>query len=252
MNGSCGAGVACAALFPISLQGVGLRRGTNWVLRSLDLQIARGGITAVIGPNGSGKTSLLRLIHGLERPTCGRLLFAGQEPPSEGMAYPGQAMVFAHTPMLRGTVTDNLRLALTGRGSDPGLIEAALIRAGLHSRGRQSAASLSSGQRQRLALARAWMMQPALLLLDEPCSHLDPQASAAILQDVQELAAQGITVVLSTHRPEEIALAQRVLRLDHGQLQTFCAPQSLNPQRLGAIPPGDYACSRDFICHSSV
>ena len=170
----------------------------------------------------------------------------------EGMAYPGQAMVFAHTPMLRGTVTDNLRLALTGRGSDPGLIEAALIRAGLQSRGRQSAASLSSGQRQRLALARAWMMQPALLLLDEPCSHLDPQASAAILQDVQELAAQGITVVLSTHRPEEIALAQRVLRLDHGQLQTFCAPQSLNPQRLGAIPPGDSACSRDCICHSSV
>ena len=96
------------------------------------------------------------------------------------------------------------------------------------------------------------MMRPALLLLDEPCSHLDPQASAAILQDVQELAAQGITVVLSTHRPEEIALAQRVLRLDHGQLQTSCAFHPHTPQCLGAIHPRDLACSRDFVCHSSV
>jgi ABC-type multidrug transport system ATPase subunit len=240
-----------ASLFPISLQGVGLRRGANWVLRDLDLRVERGGITALAGPNGSGKTSLLRLIHGLEQPTCGRLRFAGQVPPLDGMAYAAQAMVFAHTPMLRGTVTDNLRLALTGRAKDLHLIEAALARAGLQSRAGQSAASLSSGQRQRLALARAWMMQPALLLLDEPCSHLDQQASADILREVQELAAQGMTVLLSTHRPEEIALAQRVLRLDHGQLQTHCAFQPPTPQRFGARLQGDIACSPDSACNSA-
>ena len=234
------------ALFPISLQGVGLRRGANWVLRDLDLRIERGGITALAGPNGSGKTSLLRLIHGLEQPSCGALRFAGQALPHDGMAYAGQAMVFAHTPMLRGTVADNLRLALAGRQCAPGLMDAALARAGLLGRAGQSAASLSSGQRQRLALARAWMLRPALLLLDEPCSHLDPQASAAVLHDVQDLAAQGITVLLSSHRAEDITLAQRVLRLDHGQLQTLSASHLPTPHHSSADHEGDSACSPVF------
>jgi len=234
------------ALFPISLQGVGLRRGANWVLHDLDLRIERGGITALVGPNGSGKTSLLRLIHGLEQPSCGALRFAGKALPQDGMAYAGQAMVFAHTPMLRGTVADNLRLALAGRKAEPGLIDAALTRAGLQGRAGQSAHSLSSGQRQRLALARAWMLQPALLLLDEPCSHLDPQASVAVLRDVQDLAAQGITVLLSSHRAEDIALAQRVLRLDHGQLQTLTVNHIPTPQRSGADHEGDSSCSPIF------
>ena len=239
-----------AALFPITLEGVGLRRGANWVLRDIDLQIARGGITALAGPNGSGKTSLLRLIHGLEIPTSGSLCFGGRAPVPDGMAYAAQAMVFAHTPMLRGTVADNLRLALDGAGcgtADPSgdagqRLEAALRRAGLQGRAWQSAASLSSGQRQRLALARAWLCQPALLLLDEPCSHLDAQAAAGLLSDVQELAAQGITVLLSTHRPEELALAQRVLRLEGGRLH-IASPL---PQRLqrpcSDNPPGELPC----------
>lgn len=234
------------ALFPISLQGAGLRRGASWVLRGLDLCIERGGITALVGPNGSGKTSLLRLIHGLEQPSCGALHFAGRALARDGMAYAGQAMVFAHTPMLRGTVADNLRLALAGRKAEPGLIDAALTRAGLQGRAGQSAHSLSSGQRQRLALARAWMLQPALLLLDEPCSHLDPQASAAVLRDVQDLAAQGITVLLSSHRAEDIALAQRVLWLDRGQLRRHGPTDPSTPLCSSADHEGDSACSPAF------
>lgn len=233
---------AGAALFPITLHGVGLRRGTNWVLRNLDLRLERGGITALVGPNGSGKTSLLRLLHGLEQPSCGRLHFAGQTPPQDGMAYAAQAMVFAHTPVLRGTVADNLRLAFAGRRADPALLDAALARADLQGRAGQSAASLSSGQRQRLALARAWMLRPALLLLDEPCSHLDQQASAAMLREVQDLAAQGITVLLSSHRPEGIDLAQRVLRLDRGQLQTHPTIPQAPPHFGGAGRQGAIAC----------
>ncbi|SCC91973.1 Aliphatic sulfonates import ATP-binding protein SsuB 2 [Thiomonas sp. X19] len=238
------------SLFPITLHGVGLRRGANWVLRDLDLQLERGGITALVGPNGAGKTSLLRLIHGLDVPSCGSLHFAGEAPPQDGMAYAAQAMVFAHTPLLRASVEDNLRLALSAASTHNrrALLDAALARAGLKEQAQQSAASLSSGQRQRLALARAWMLQPELLLLDEPCSHLDQQASAAILQDVQDLAVQGITVLLSTHRPEEIALAQRVLRLEHGRLQTNHEPHQPAPRHGGTDIQGEVSCSPAYAC----
>ena len=243
-----------ASLFPITLQGVGLRRGANWVLHGLDLQLERGGIIALVGPNGAGKTSLLRLIHGLDAPSCGALRFAGKTPPRDGLAFAAQAMVFAHTPLLRGSVEDNLRLALVATPTDDhrALLNAALDRAGLKEHARHSAASLSSGQRQRLALTRAWMVQPQLLLLDEPCSHLDQRASAAILHDVQNLAAQGITVLLSTHRPEEIALAQRVLRLEPGQLQTSHEPLQPTPRRGGTAPQGDISCSPTYACTSQV
>lgn len=226
--------------FPITLHGIGLRRGAHWVLRDLTLRLDRGGITALVGPNGSGKTSLLRLIHGLERPSCGELRFAARLAQPDGLAYPGQAMVFAQTPMLRGSVEDNLRLALRGSKRADELLAAALHRAGLADRARQPATSLSSGQRQRLALARAWTLRPALRLLDEPCSHLDPQAAAAVLRDVQDLAAQGITILLSTHRAEEIALAQRVLRLEQGRL--------LPPDVSTRSPLRDAHTEGDCIC----
>ncbi len=240
------------SLFPVTLQGVGLRRGATWVLRGLDLQLERGGINALVGPNGAGKTSLLRLIHGLDAPSCGSLRFAGKTPPPDGMACAAQAMVFAHTPLLRGSVEDNLRLALAAVPAEErrDWLDAALERAGLTKHARQSAASLSSGQRQRLALARAWMVQPQLLLLDEPCSHLDQQACAAILHDVQRLAAQGITVLLSTHRADEIALARRVLRLVDGQLQTGHQPHHPTPRHGGTALQGDVPCSPAYTCAS--
>jgi tungstate transport system ATP-binding protein len=204
----------------ITLQGVDLQFGPVQALRDLHLTLRRGDRLALVGANGSGKTSLLRLLHGLVEPTRGQRhchhLLAEQRAPVA-------AMLFQQPFLLRLSVQRNVALALWLRGV-PRTQRAlrctqALERVGLLSLAARPARELSGGQQQRLALARAWALLPDILFLDEPTASLDPSAKREVEALIEGIAAQGVTVVMSTHNLGQVKrLATRVVYLDAGRL----------------------------------
>ena len=157
--------------------------------------------TVVMGANGSGKSLLLRLLHGLIRPSAGDLLWQGRPLEREGRR--AQAMVFQRPVMLRRSVRANLRFALAVRGvggpERRTREEEALERARLGDLAKRPARVLSAGEQQRLAVARALACTPRLLFLDEPTASLDPASTHAIEEMIRETHERGVTVVLVTH-----------------------------------------------------
>ena len=168
------------------------------------LQWSGGEMVHLLGDNGSGKTTLLRILAGLDMPRQGivrwRLDREWRAPPC-----PGRVIYLHQTPYMFDTsVFDNLRLAarwhgLTRRGAFDHA-RSMLAWCGLEKQGRQRARSLSGGERLRLALARAWLMKPRVLLLDEPTANLDAQAIADVDALVADLARSGCGVILSAHQ----------------------------------------------------
>ena len=165
--------------------------------------------TVIMGANGTGKSLLLRLLHGLIRPTAGEVLWRGRPLDREGRR--GQAMVFQRPVMLRRSVLANLRFALAVRGvggAERATREAeAIERARLADLANRPARVLSGGEQQRLAIARALISAPRVLFLDEPTASLDPASTHAIEQQIREAHASGVTVVLVTH---DIGQARRL------------------------------------------
>ncbi len=195
----------------LSLAGVGVRYGAVAALHDVALQVQRGDFIALIGANGSGKTTLLQALHGLVPHTGTRTVAPGA----------AQVMVFQRPFMLRLSVWNNLRLALWLAGVPAaqrhGRAEQALDRAGLAALRTRPARALSGGQQQRLALARAWAVRPDVLFLDEPTANLDPSGKKEIEALLAGFAAEGMTVVMSTHNLGQAKrLATRVVYLDHG------------------------------------
>lgn len=196
----------------LSLAGVEVRYGPVQALRGVDLQVQRGDFVALIGANGSGKTTLLQTLHGLVPHTGMRTVAPG------GMA---QVMVFQRPFMLRLSVWNNLRVALwlarVPSTERPARAAQALERAGLATLRHRPARALSGGQQQRLALARAWAVRPDVLFLDEPTANLDPSGKKEIEAMLAGFAAEGMTLVMSTHNLGQAKrLATRVVYLDHG------------------------------------
>ena len=196
----------------VSLQDVSVQFGEVLALRGVSLRIERGEFVALVGSNGSGKTTLLRTLHGLLGHRGRRVVDA-----SAGT----QAMVFQRPFLMRLNVLNNLRLALWLGGvprRDWALrIAAALQRVGLQGLERRPARALSGGQQQRLALARAIAVQPHLLFLDEPTASLDPTAKREVEALLAGFAADGMTLVMSTHNLGQAKrLATRVVYLEDG------------------------------------
>jgi tungstate transport system ATP-binding protein len=198
----------------IQLKGVGLRFGAVAALRDIDLRVAAGERVAIVGANGSGKSSLLRVLHGLATPTQGKVLrdVAAR-----------QAMVFQRPHMLRASAMNNVALGLWLRGT--GWRQAretalqALGRVGLAEAALRNARALSGGQQQRLALARAWSLRPAVLFLDEPTSSLDPHAKREVETLLAEFARDGMTLVFASHNLGQVKrLATRVVYLEQGRV----------------------------------
>jgi tungstate transport system ATP-binding protein len=226
-----------AAVF--RLQSAGIAFGALPALREVTLTIAPGEAVALVGANGSGKSTLLRLLHGLLRPTAGTCS-------SDGVAR--QAMLFQRPFMLRTSALNNVALALWLRGTRwreaQGQALAALQRVGLADKAAQPARTLSGGQQQRLALARAWALQPDVLLLDEPTASLDPHAKREVEQLIAEFAAgQGrgkpVTLVFASHNLGQVKrLATRVIYLEHGRVQAdLPVQQFFDAERLQAVSP---------------
>jgi tungstate transport system ATP-binding protein len=198
----------------VQLQGVDLRYGTVRALDDVDLRIAVGERVAIIGANGSGKSTLLRVLHGLLRPTEGRVQREGSM---------RQAMVFQRPFALRMTALSNVALALWLRGTgwrdakDQALL--ALRKVGLGSIALRNARTLSGGQLQRLALARAWSLQPHVLLLDEPTASLDPHAKREVEALMADFAESGTTLVFASHNLGQVKrLATRVVYMEQGRV----------------------------------
>lgn len=198
----------------ISMQDVRIRFGEVEALKGVSLSVARGEFVALVGPNGSGKTTLLRAMHGLLRLRGTRTLDA-----SAGR----QAMVFQRPFVMRLSVRNNLRLALwlggVPRSQWDERSAAALQRVALQGLEERPARALSGGQQQRLAIARAWAVQPALLFLDEPTASLDPTAKKEVEALLAGFAADGMTLVMSTHNLGQAKrLATRVVYLEDGEI----------------------------------
>jgi tungstate transport system ATP-binding protein len=197
----------------IELRHAAVHFGAVRALDDISLTVARGQRIALIGSNGSGKTTLLRVLHGLQRCDGERLVHARLP----------QAMLFQRPFLLRLSVWSNMLIALwlagVPRADRASRALAALQRVGLASQRERPARALSGGQQQRLALARAWAVQPQLLFLDEPTASLDPTAKREVETLIAEFAAEGMTVVMSTHNLGQAKrLASDVVYLEGGRL----------------------------------
>ena len=192
------------------LRHVSQTRGGRPVLSDVSLELPAGVITALVGPSGGGKTSLLRLLDRLDDPASGLVEFAGKPvtewPVRELRRRAG--FVFQRPTMFPGTVADNLRIA---HGLTPGAtpltdaavaeaLEAAELPADYAGR---DATPLSGGEQQRVALARALVTRPDALLLDEPTASLDPEVADRLLGTIKHLGQRDITVIMVTHRLSE-------------------------------------------------
>ena len=201
----------------LRLVDASVRLGKVTALQHVSLRVGRGEFIAVVGANGSGKTTLLRLLHGLVEGSGTRRV---------GSPAPVQAMVFQRPFMLNLSVWNNLRLALwlarkrVPRAEAPARALEALQRVGLLESRDRPARVLSGGEQQRFALARAWVVRPDLLLLDEPTANLDPSAKKEVESLLQGFAAEGMTLVMSTHNLGQAKrLATRVVYLDRGEVR---------------------------------
>lgn len=196
------------------LQDVGVRLQGMEVLSRCSLRIEAGERVALVGANGSGKSTLLRCLHGLLPPSQGRLERAPVT----------QALVFQRPFMLHASCQTNVALAqwLAGQPWRQARQQAlqALARVGLQDLAKRSARRLSGGQQQRLALARAWALQPQVLLLDEPTASLDPSAKKEVEALLMQFAHAGMTLVFASHNLGQVKrLASRVLYLEAGQVR---------------------------------
>jgi tungstate transport system ATP-binding protein len=198
----------------IALDDVSVRFGDVQALDHVTMRVEPGEFIALIGPNGSGKTTLLRTLHGL-------LQHQGRR--SVNAAAGRQAMVFQRPFAIHLSVQNSLRLALwladVPRAQWGERAASALRRVNLPGIEQRPSRALSGGQQQRLALARAWAVQPQVLFLDEPTASLDPTSKAEVEAVLSSFAAEGMTLVMSTHNLGQAKrLTSRVIYLEAGAI----------------------------------
>lgn len=203
----------------IEVHGLSLDLGERRVLDQVSFQIARGESVALVGPNGSGKTSVLRCILGL-LPYSGTITVGGHDAWREPVA---ARTLIGSLPQRSAfgdaTALETLRFTARLRGLEPGRSLAALERVGLEDFKHQRARTFSGGMQQRLALAAALLSDPPVLLFDEPTASLDRAGQKSFLALAAGLRKEGRTLLLASHRAEEIdELTDRVLELDFGRL----------------------------------
>jgi tungstate transport system ATP-binding protein len=219
----------------LALRDVAVYHGEHVALQVAFLEVQRGEVLAIIGPNGAGKSTLLRVMGMLQRPDKGTVLFRGENALNGNSLELRRriATVFQEPLLLNATVYQNAALGLKLRGISHGEIDRRLgpwlDRLGIAHLAARSARTLSGGEAQRTSLARALVLEPALLLLDEPFSALDPASREALLGDFQCIVKEtGITTVFVTHdRQEAFALANRVGVLNQGYMLQLDSRESV-------------------------
>ncbi|MCU6670933.1 aliphatic sulfonates ABC transporter ATP-binding protein [Enterobacteriaceae bacterium H4N4] len=217
---------------PLLLNGVTKRYGDNTILNELELHIPAGQFVAVVGRSGGGKSTLLRLLAGLEKPNAGEIL-AGNTPLAE--IQDDTRLMFQDARLLPWkTVIDNVGLGLKRNWREAA--GSALAAVGLENRAKEWPAALSGGQKQRVALARALIHRPGLLLLDEPLGALDALTRIEMQDLIVSLWQEhGFTVLLVTHDVSEaVAMADRVLLIEEGKIGLDVTVDLPRPRRVGS------------------
>ena len=215
--------------------------GALAVLRGIDLEVAAGEVVVVIGPSGSGKSTLLRCLNRLEEFQRGSVSIDGHELGAPGTDInrlrQNVGMVFQHFNLFpHRSVLENVTLAPINvkklkRAEAEALALEQLVRVGLWDKAQSHPSQLSGGQQQRVAIARALAMRPKVMLFDEPTSALDPEMVGEVLAVMQQLANDGMTMVVVTH---EMGFARevgdRVVFMDEGRIVEVAPPAQLFDQ----------------------
>lgn len=224
-----------SAVFQIS--GLSKSYDKKGVLEDISLTIKQGEIFSILGPSGAGKTTLLRLLNCLEKPDSGRIHFNG----TDLMKAKGgellnlrrkMALVFQEGAVFNASVYDNVAYGLKVRGTGQEEIRQRVKKAleivGLKGYATRNARTLSGGEKQRVTFAMAAVLEPEVLLFDEPTANLDPINQQIINEIMLRINALGITMVFTTHKQEEaLSLASRIAIINKGRLEQVGAPEEI-------------------------
>jgi heme exporter protein A len=214
--------------------------GLKPVLRGLELQVEPGEFLALLGPNGAGKTTLLRILASLARPNAGLVRIAGHTLPGEAAAVRATLGVVSHLPLLYGDLTAEENLRFYSRMYDLNDVERRVAEAlelvGLRARRRDLVREFSRGMQQRLAIGRAILHDPEVLLFDEPYTGLDQDAAQMLDGLLRQVAGRGRTVVMTSHDLlRSASLATRLDILSRGVIARSLDPASMQPGELAAL-----------------
>ncbi|HEX9389396.1 MAG TPA: heme ABC exporter ATP-binding protein CcmA [Anaerolineales bacterium] len=216
------------------------RFGLKPVLRGIDFEVQPGEFVALLGPNGAGKTTFLRILASLSRPTLGEVNIAGYQLPNQAAQVRARLGVVSHLPLLYGDLTaeENLRFygRMYGLTDLERRITEVLEMVGLEARRRDLVRTFSRGMQQRLAIGRAVLHDPDVVLFDEPYTGLDQDASSMLDEVLKTVAAKGRTVVMTSHdlaRAED--LATRFDILSRGVISASASRKELKKTNLLAF-----------------
>ena len=225
----------------ISAQGLTKRYAGEAVVDAIDLQVWSGECFGLLGPNGAGKTTTLRMLLGMTLPDAGKLQVLGHAIPEQARGMRQRLGVVPQQDSLDPdfSVTENLRTYASYfgiRGAElEGRIHELLAFASLQNRAGAKIDELSGGMKRRLALARALVNDPELVILDEPTTGLDPQARQLIWQRLRSLLGEGRTLILTTHYMDEAQrLCDRLAIMDHGRILDVGSPRELIERHIEA------------------
>ena len=225
-----------AVLAALELRALTRRYGERLALADLTVTLEAGQTLAVLGPNGAGKTTLLRLLATLLRPHSGEIRVLGHSLPQESWAVRGRIGLLGHEPLLYRELTarENLAFHAALHGVEAGRAEQLLGAVGMERRADEPIRTLSRGMVQRVAVCRALLHDPELLLLDEPRANLDPAASELVEPLIGR--SSGRTRVIVSHDPAGLlGEADLVLGLVRGRVRLLAAPDALDPSALSEL-----------------
>ncbi|MFF6903130.1 amino acid ABC transporter ATP-binding protein [Streptomyces hydrogenans] len=235
----------------VVLSGVNKHFGALHVLQDIDLTIGRGEVVVVIGPSGSGKSTLCRTINRLETIDAGSISIDGKPLPAEGRELArlrsdvGMVFqsfnLFAHKSVLENVMLGQIKVRGTEKKAAEAKARTLLERVGVAAQAEKYPAQLSGGQQQRVAIARALAMGPKVMLFDEPTSALDPEMINEVLEVMQQLAREGMTMVVVTHEMGFArSAADRVVFMADGRIV-----EQASPEEFFSNPRSDRA--KDFL-----